>query len=249
MRGCSGLTILPAGMSEAAVGAGHGGGGAADDGPLFQTGPSVGPGRLLALDGFDGSGKTTLVRRLVETLRNDGRRTARFRTPTPQFKRTRMFVLLAKQGRLDVVDPLALQVAHAADRLQLVRRRIVPALESDCDVVVDRYLAGAYGSLRRWDLLPAAWFGELVKEMPTPALSVYLHVRFDRWSERMAARPARERTECTAAEYERRIAEGLETACRNKMLILDTSDLSPAACIDAITASLPPVGRNNLTEG
>jgi dTMP kinase len=221
------------------VGARRGASSSPDCGRVFETGPAVGPGRLIAFDGFDGSGKSTLVRRMVQVLRNDGRSAIRVRTPTSHFRRSRMFVLLAKQGRPDIVDPLAVQVAHTADRLQLARRTIVPALESDCDVVVDRYLAGAYGSLQRWNLLPAAWFHELIKEMPTPVLSVYLHVGFERWSERMARRHPRDRTECDPADYGRRISESLERAYRNRMLVLDTSQLRVADCIAAIVADLP----------
>jgi dTMP kinase len=205
---------------------------------VLGTGSRVGVGRLITLDGFDGTGKSTLTRMLVAALRGQGRRTLRVRTPTAAFRRTKMFTLLARKGRVDLVDPLALQVAHMSDRLQLMRRVVVPALAADADVIVDRYLASAYGALFRLNLLPAPWFHELASRLPTPDAAVYLHACFEAWSARMCARPPRERTMCTHEEFLRRRELGLAIAAANDMLPLDTSQLSPSACVAMVLRQL-----------
>lgn len=209
-----------------------------ETGYVFRTGPRVGPGRLVAVDGFDGSGKSTLVRRLTALLTTQGRTALSVRTPTASFKRSRMFVQLAKRGRDDLIDPLALQVAHTADRLQLARRTIVPELLNGTDVVVDRYLVGAYGGLIHWDVLPAPWFHDLIGRLPTPHVAVYLQVTYERWAERMATRVPAQRTDCGREEYEKRVAAGLEIAKRNKMLILNTTERSIAECAEAVLRAL-----------
>jgi dTMP kinase len=205
---------------------------------VLGTGSRVGVGRLITLDGFDGTGKSTLTRMLVAELRGQGRRTLRVRTPTAAFKRTKMFTLLARNGRADLVDPLALQVAHMSDRLQLMRSVVVPALAADADVIIDRYLASAYGALFRLNLLPAPWFHTLASWMPTPDAAVYLHTCFEAWSARMRARPPRDRTACAGDEYLRRRELGLAIAAANNMLPLDTSQLSPRACVAVVLKQL-----------
>jgi thymidylate kinase len=146
--------------------------------------------------------------------------------------------LLGKEKRPDLADPLAVNVAWMADGLQLARQTIIPALKADQDVVLDRYLFASYRALRRWDLHLSPWFHDLIKEMPTPAVSVYLYAPYEVWEKRMSERPPRDRTECSRSEYEQRIAGGLEIAQANRMMILNTSEYKIGDCIAKVSSAL-----------
>ena len=93
-------------------------------------------GLLLAVEGIDGTGKSTQVRRLAETLREDGYPVVVTREPTdgPYGRQIRDF--FAKRHQLSPAAELEL---FMNDRRQHVREVIAPALAAGRIVVTDRY--------------------------------------------------------------------------------------------------------------
>jgi dTMP kinase len=110
----------------------------------------VNGGRLVALEGLDGSGKTTQAARLAAALRARGREVVLTREPTdgPFGRRIRA---LAKNG-----DPLTAEQERelfTEDRREHVARVIEPALAADRWVLTDRYFLStvAYQGARGLD--------------------------------------------------------------------------------------------------
>lgn len=97
------------------------------------------PGRFLALEGPDGSGKTTQAARLADWLRSAGFRVVACRDPggTALGERLRA-VLLDRSGTPPGLR--AEMLLYMASRAQLVEEVIRPALEGGQVVVSDRYL-------------------------------------------------------------------------------------------------------------
>ena len=95
-------------------------------------------GLFLVLDGPDGGGKSTQVRRLVERIRAPGREVETVRDPggTPVGERIRGVLLDPEVGELDPVTEVLL---YQAARRRLVLERIRPALEPGRVVVCDRW--------------------------------------------------------------------------------------------------------------
>jgi len=91
--------------------------------------------RYIALEGGDGSGKTTLSSALAARLRADGNEVVEVREPggTPLGERVRELLLDS-----DHVDPWAEVFLFAAQRAQLVREVVAPALERGAWVISDR---------------------------------------------------------------------------------------------------------------
>jgi dTMP kinase len=87
------------------------------------------------LEGGDGSGKTTLSSALAARLRADGDEVVEVREPggTPLGERVRELLLDS-----DHVDPWAEVFLFAAQRAQLVREVVAPALERRAWVISDR---------------------------------------------------------------------------------------------------------------
>lgn len=100
----------------------------------------------------------------------------------------------------DELDPHAMALLFAADRMEHIQTEIAPALEAGRTVLCDRYLASSWSyqalSCER------TWVQEINARAPWPDLTVLLDVPVDVAQARIAKRAA---TEGTAQEiYDRR---------------------------------------------
>jgi dTMP kinase len=95
-------------------------------------------GLFLVIDGPDGGGKSTQVRRLAERLRAEGHEVETVRDPggTPVGERVRAVLLDPEVGELDPVTEVLL---YQAARRRLVLERIRPALAASRIVLCDRW--------------------------------------------------------------------------------------------------------------
>jgi dTMP kinase len=95
-------------------------------------------GRLVTIEGLDGTGKTTLARALAAALRERGARAQLLREPggVELSERVRDVV---KDSTLRI-DPRAEALLYAAARAQLVAEALTPLLESGTWLVLDRFL-------------------------------------------------------------------------------------------------------------
>ncbi|MBI3736215.1 dTMP kinase [Candidatus Sumerlaeota bacterium] len=113
-------------------------------------------GRLIAIEGIDGTGKSTLAKALDAALRNAGVDTVLSREPTNGPHGTKIREI-ARSGR-DDISPQEETELFIADRRDHVREVIAPALASGKWVVLDRYFystvayQGANGVDIRWIL-------------------------------------------------------------------------------------------------
>jgi dTMP kinase len=95
-------------------------------------------GRLITIEGLDGTGKTTLADALVDALRSDGHDVALLREPGGVELSERIRALV-KDPALEV-DPRAEALLYAAARAQLVAQRVEPALAAGTWVLLDRFV-------------------------------------------------------------------------------------------------------------
>ncbi len=141
-------------------------------------------GRLLALEGIDGSGKGTQAALLADRARADGRTVVTVSFPTYDgnpFAQAIADYLNGEFGAADEVHPELAALLYAADRFH-ARTRLLDAIAAHDLVVCDRYVAsnaahqGAklQGAERRrlLDWLDAVEFGEF--GLPRPDVVVLL---------------------------------------------------------------------------
>jgi dTMP kinase len=203
-------------------------------------------GRLVALEGIDGCGKSTQARILADRL--DAVSTFEpGATPLGASLRT---LLLAPDG--DPVAPRAEALLMAADRAQHVTEVIAPALEAGRWVVTDRYAASTLAyqgfgrGLDRTDL-------EGLVDWATGGLCPDLTVLFDLPVEVAAARRhvdgyADDRMEAEGIAFLQRVADGflaLAAERRDPWLVVDATapvDEVAATVWDAVEVLAGPRG-------
>jgi dTMP kinase len=97
------------------------------------------PGFFITFEGSEGCGKSTQISLLAEKLRHAGREPLLIREPggTPAGELIRHLLQHAPEG--EKLVPEAELLLFAASRAQLVREKILPALEADRIVISDRF--------------------------------------------------------------------------------------------------------------
>jgi dTMP kinase len=210
-------------------------------------------GRLVALEGIDGCGKSTQTRLLVEHLDVDSAfvPVATFEPGATPLGAALRGLMLGREGV--PVAPRAEALLMAADRAQHVADVIAPALEAGQWVVTDRYSAStmAYqGYGRGLDLMEL----EGIVGWATGGLRPDLTVLFDLPASVAAARcqgDGDDRMEAEGLAFQQRVADGFLTlAARgaDPWLVVDATDPveQVAAMVwDAVDALAGPGGRSD----
>ena len=146
-------------------------------------------GLFIVLEGIDASGSTTQAERLTAYLRGRGDRVVTTREPSdgPAGMLIRLALARRLSGPNEVpvdseraepaytpLDPRTLALLFAADRVDHVTTRILPALERGHHVVCDRYTLSslAYQGLH----VDQEWLLAINRFAPTPDLTVLLDV-------------------------------------------------------------------------
>ncbi|MEE8409820.1 MAG: dTMP kinase [Myxococcota bacterium] len=168
---------------------------------------SMATGKLIALEGIDGSGTTTHAARLAR-IRWGGHET--HLTAEPSDRAIGRLIRSVLEGDT-VMNDAALALLFAADRLDHVEQEIEPALNRGAVVITDRYLLSslAYQAIG----CPLAWVAELNREARRPDISILLRVSAETAASRRQARGGGEER-FDATESQRRIAEAYEAAVR-----------------------------------
>lgn len=157
-------------------------------------------GQLVALEGLDGSGKSTQLALLGERLRAEGLDPLLTREPTDGTWGRRIRAM-ARSGR--PLAPAEELRWFVEDREQHVRERIAPALSAGRLVITDRYFLStiAYQGARGLDW--HALLAESEARFPLPDLALYLELPVEQGLARVrerggVAEPAFERADYLA---------------------------------------------------
>lgn len=130
-------------------------------------------GRLIAIEGIDGAGKTTQVEMLVDALRAAGHEVVPTKEPTngPHGRRIR-----AMSTAGEPVSPADQLECFVADREEHVRDLIAPALARGAVVVTDRYYLSNVAYQGAGGLDPDEILARNEKRFPVPDAIVLIVV-------------------------------------------------------------------------
>jgi len=126
------------------------------------------PGKLVIVEGIDGSGKSTQLALLAQWLRSEGHLvTFSEWNSSPIVRAT-----TARGKKRQLLTPLTFSLIHATDFSDRVERDIVPALKAGAVVLADRYVYTAFArDVARG--VDRQWVRALYRFAVTPTLAVY----------------------------------------------------------------------------
>jgi dTMP kinase len=129
------------------------------------------PGRLIIVEGIDGSGKSTQLDLLRKWLENLG-----FLVVFSEWNSSPIVKGTTRVGkRRHLLSPMSFSLIHAADFASRTNARILPALQSGAIVLADRYVYTAYArdAVRG---VNRAWLRRLYSFAVEPTLAFYFDV-------------------------------------------------------------------------
>ena len=191
--------------------------------------PENARGLLLALEGGEGSGKTTQARLLAIWLRDQGFEVVATQEPGATKIGMRLRALLLDKSHSGL-SPYAEALMYAADRAEHVTTTIRPALERGAIVVTDRYIDSslAYqGSGRNLPMNEISRLNKWATGGLLPDLTIVLDLPPSVGLSRRS--PSADRLESEPPEFHQRVRRGFRTladAEPDRYLVIDAS-LSP----------------------
>ncbi|WP_199041607.1 dTMP kinase [Glycomyces salinus] len=153
--------------------------------------PDALPARFIAFAGTDGSGKTTQAELAGSWLRDLGYRTAVVASQSPSFTRRVLTDMAAEAGlgdHMDVVGPAMTRFVGAMVRYRDWNETLLPALERDDFVVVDRYVACFYASVRAMGTGNENLLRRMFRNLPVPHMTILVRVEPETALERLRRR-------------------------------------------------------------
>jgi dTMP kinase len=129
------------------------------------------PGRLIIVEGIDGSGKSTQLDLLRKWLTNQG-----YLVIFSEWNSSPIVKGITRRGkRQQLLSPMSFSLIHAADFASRTYSEILPALQSGAIVLADRYVYTAYArdAVRG---VNRAWLRRLYSFAVDPTLAFYFDV-------------------------------------------------------------------------
>ncbi len=129
------------------------------------------PGKLIIVEGIDGSGKSTQLDLLHKWLVSEN-----YLVSFSEWNSSPVVRRITKRGKKEkMLSPLSFSLIHAADFMDRLERQIIPALEAGAIVLADRYV---YTALARDAArgVSREWVREVYANAVQPTLPIYFRV-------------------------------------------------------------------------
>lgn len=142
--------------------------------------PHTHPGRLIAAEGLDGSGKSTQLQLLRFWLQAEG-----YEVVITEWTSSKLIKRALKAGQKQgSIDPVLLSVFNASDFAEMHERSVVPALQRGAIVLADRYV---YTALARNFArgVERSWVETVYSFVTRPDLAIYFQISASQSLERI----------------------------------------------------------------
>ena len=165
------------------------------------------PGKLIVVEGIDGSGKSTQLDLLHKWLRSEG-----YVTVFTEWNSSPIVRGTTRRGkRRRLLTPMSFSLIHAADFASRTYEQVMPALQAGVIVLADRwvYTAFARDAARG---VNRDWLRSLYSFAPSPTLAFYFDVPLDESIRRISA--SRERIKFYEAGMDMDLSDDVATSFR-----------------------------------
>jgi len=148
--------------------------------PLHEPHPY--PGKLIVVEGVDGSGKTTQLHLLHRWLVSRG-----YKVFFTEWNSSALVRRSMRRGkRKDLLTPTTFSLLHAVDFADRLTYKIMPPLKAGMIVLADRYVYTAFGRDVARGVHPE-WVRAVYSFAPKPDLALFFRVPIDVSLERLLA--------------------------------------------------------------
>ncbi len=146
-------------------------------------------GKLIAVCGTDGVGKTTHIELLEKFFLEKGYEVLLTKQPTQESRDLPLFerYIFYPEER-EKIDYRALMCLLMGDRLQHIHEVIIPALENDQIVITDRYIFTMIATMRARRYKNEKWVFDLCKHIIKPDITFLFDVPLEVAEKRIRAR-------------------------------------------------------------
>lgn len=199
---------------------------------------------FVAIEGLDGAGTTTQTRMLADALRAAGRSVLETREPSdgPIGVLTRQALRKRAVTRAgDRLDPGAIALLFAADRIDHLRDEVEPALADGQIVLTDRYVHSSIAY--QGSECDPAWVIQINQHARNADLVIFIDVPVDECLRRIDARGERDLFE--KREFLAAVAERYETAFvgrGERVVRIDGTQSIPDVAAAVLKATLHALG-------
>ena len=209
--------------------------------------PQLKSGILIAIEGIDGSGKTTLARNIYSTLQQQGFNTLLTKEPGDSELGKEIRELVCTQNV--PISPRAQYLLFAADRAQHFTDRIIPALKDNAIIICDRLCDSSlayqgYGNGIDIEMIKS--INEWSMHTIVPDLTIFVRVPVEIAFERCNNRG-------TLSTYEKKdflhkVANGFEEIYKNRdnVIIVDGTEEQNNLTLQTYTAITEWIHSTNL---
>ena len=146
------------------------------------------PGLLITFCGLDGSGKSTMMRRLIADLEISYKLFIT-KQPTEAVRGSKIFRTYMDTPYHEAFDYRSLSLLAASDRLQHVNKVIKPQMDARKIILCDRYFYSCLANLRARGYKDDRWIYEIAKFVIQPDISFFFDVPVEEAVARVRKRP------------------------------------------------------------
>ena len=146
------------------------------------------PGLLITFCGLDGSGKSTMMRRLIADLEISYKLFIT-KQPTEAVRGSKIFRTYMDTPYHEAFDYRSLSLLAASDRLQHVNKVIKPQMDARKIILCDRYFYSCLANLRARGYKDDRWIYEIAKSVIKPDIAFFFDVPVKEAVSRVRCRP------------------------------------------------------------
>ena len=189
-------------------------------------------GKLITFCGLDGSGKTTLMNKLITELEKD-KTIFKTKQPTDAVRQSEIFRTYMDSPNHEEYDYRSLSLLAASDRLQHVHKTIKPHLNDGEIVISDRYFYSCLANLRARGFYKDKWIYEISSFMINPDIAFFIDVPVKTAIKRVRSRED-EKDRYIDIELQYKLREEYLEICKKCGGVLISTEMSLEESFDAV---------------
>lgn len=189
-------------------------------------------GLLFTFCGLDGSGKTTMMNRLIDDL-IDEYDVIVTKQPTDAVRNSEIFRTYMDSEEHDRFDYRSLSLLAASDRVQHCNKDILHELKGGKIVISDRYFYSCLANLRARGYEKDKWIYEISESIVKPDLAFFFDVPVEIAVSRVRERP-NEKDRYIDIDLQHKLRKNYIDICRANKGVLINTEMSREECYSKI---------------